>query len=72
VLERKTLPLKSCAHPIERNQALAAKLEVRGTPTLIAADGRMAAGVMPAAELSAWLDASVAIDSAAALPEDRP
>jgi thiol:disulfide interchange protein DsbC len=72
VLERKTLASKTCAHPIERNQALAAKLEVRGTPTLIAADGRMAAGAMPAAELSAWLEASVAIDSAAALPEDRP
>jgi len=72
VLERKTLSLKTCAHPIERNQALAAKLEVRGTPTLIAADGRMAAGAMPAADLSAWLDAGVAIDSAAAPPEDRP
>jgi thiol:disulfide interchange protein DsbC len=72
VLERKTPSSKTCAHPIERNLALAAKLEVRGTPTLIAADGRMAAGLMPAAELSAWLDADVATDRAAALPEDHP
>ena len=72
VLERKTLSLKTCAHPIERNQALAAKLEVRGTPTLISADGRMAAGVMQAADLSAWLDVSVAIDSTPAAPKDRP
>lgn len=72
VLERKTLSLKTCAHPIERNQTLAAKLDVRGTPTLIAADGRMAAGAMPAADLSAWLDATAATDSAAAVPEGRP
>jgi len=72
VLERKTPSAKICAHPIERNLALATKLEVRGTPTLIAADGRIAAGAMPAAQLSAWLDAGVATDRAAALPEDRP
>lgn len=28
-----------CAHPIDRNAALASKLRVRGTPTLIFADG---------------------------------
>jgi thiol:disulfide interchange protein DsbC len=72
VLERKTLPFKTCPHPIDRNLALAEKLQVRGTPTLIAADGRMAAGVMSAAELTAWLDASTATNGSAALPEDRP
>ena len=46
--------------------------EVVAAPEARAADGRMAAGAMPAAELSAWLDASLATDSAAALPEDRP
>lgn len=72
VLERKTLPAKTCAHPIERNLALAAKLEVRGTPTLIAGDGRMSAGAMPAAQLSAWLDAGGATDSTGARAKDSP
>jgi thiol:disulfide interchange protein DsbC len=72
VLERKTLPFKTCPHPIERNLALAEKLQVRGTPTLIAADGRMTAGVMSAAELAAWLDAGAEANGSAAVPEDRP
>jgi thiol:disulfide interchange protein DsbC len=72
VLERKTPSAKTCAHPLERNMALAAKLDVRGTPTLIAADGRIAAGAMPVTQLSAWLDAGVATDRAAARPEARP
>jgi thiol:disulfide interchange protein DsbC len=72
VLERQTLPLKTCPHPIERNLALAEKLEVHGTPTLVAADGRMAAGVMSAGALAAWLDAGSETNGSAAAVEERP
>jgi thiol:disulfide interchange protein DsbC len=72
VLERKTLPFKSCPHPIDRNLALAEKLQVRGTPTLISADGRMAAGVMSVSALAAWLDAGSETNGSAAAVEERP
>jgi thiol:disulfide interchange protein DsbC len=71
MLERKTLPFKNCTHPIHRNRALAEELQVRGTPTLIAADGRMAAGVMSVTELTAWLDASDETNGSSTVREDR-
>lgn len=46
----------SCANPISRNVELAAKLGINGTPTLIAGDGRMLPGYLPADRLSAWLN----------------
>lgn len=48
---------KGCANPVARNIALAESLGVRGTPTLIAADGRRLPGMAPAARISAFLDA---------------
>ncbi|MDP2324945.1 MAG: DsbC family protein, partial [Gammaproteobacteria bacterium] len=45
-----------CEHPIDRNLALAASLGINGTPTLVAVDGRMKAGALPAEEISAWLE----------------
>jgi hypothetical protein len=39
---------------------------------VITADGRIAAGAMPVTQLSAWLDAGLATDRAAARPEARP
>jgi thiol:disulfide interchange protein DsbC len=71
VLAHKTLPPRSCANPIERNLALANRLQVRGTPTLIAGDGRMATGVMSSAELTAWLDARSNSNSVAVPSEGR-
>jgi thiol:disulfide interchange protein DsbC len=44
-----------CDHPLDRNIALAAKLGINGTPTLIAADGRLAPGAMPSEQIEAWL-----------------
>lgn len=41
---------------IDRNLSLGTQLGVKGTPTMIAADGRMAAGLKKAAELNDWLD----------------
>ena len=45
----------SCAHPLERNLALAQRLRVRGTPTIFYADGRRSAGYAPAADIEARL-----------------
>lgn len=44
-----------CSAPIERLQTAAAQLGVKGTPTLISADGRRATGALPPEELMAWL-----------------
>jgi thiol:disulfide interchange protein DsbC len=63
-------PAKTCAHPLERNRALATQLAVRGTPTLIAGDGRVAVGVLSTAELAAWLDAGSVTAAAATVMED--
>ncbi len=43
---------------IDRNLALASRLGVNGTPTLIRADGQRTAGAMPPSDLAQWLDAS--------------
>lgn len=50
----------SCAHPLDRNLAFATRLKVGGTPTLLFADGDMAAGVMSADELETKLNAAAA------------
>jgi len=49
-----------CAHPVDRNIALAEKLAITGTPTLIAGDGRKLSGAAPAARIDAWLNAAPA------------
>lgn len=46
-----------CDPPIDRNQALATKLRVQATPTLLFDDGSLAPGVMSANELDARLSA---------------
>lgn len=45
----------SCAHPLERNLALAQRLKVRGTPTILYADGRRSTGYAVAADIEARL-----------------
>lgn len=42
---------------LDRNLALAAQVGLRGTPLLIAQDGRLSEGTKPAAEVDAWLNA---------------
>lgn len=42
----------SCPHPIERNLALAQRLQVRGTPTIFYADGSRTDGYVDAAEIA--------------------
>lgn len=51
---------RNCAHPIDRNIALANRLRIEGTPTLIAADGRVLQGAANAAQIEAWLERTVA------------
>lgn len=57
-----------CAHPLERNRALARQLNVAGTPTLIFTDGRRITGYAPAAQIDAALAAAA---SGSALPLAR-
>lgn len=45
-----------CENPIAANVALAERLGINGTPTLIASDGRLLPGAAPADRISAWLD----------------
>ena len=57
-----------CAHPLERNLALAQRLKVSGTPTIFYADGRRSDGYVDAAEIESRLvlAASHSPDAAAA------
>ena len=50
-------PSKECATPTDQVTAMARRLRIEATPTLVAADGRKAPGAMPAEDLIAWLDA---------------
>jgi len=60
-------PAADCAHPVDRNVALAERLGVTGTPTLVAADGRVLPGAASAEQIQAWLSRStVSADSPAA------
>lgn len=45
-----------CTHPIDRNIQLGQKLNINGTPTLIAADGRVLPGAAPIEQIDKWLN----------------
>ncbi|MBI2293791.1 MAG: DsbC family protein [Betaproteobacteria bacterium] len=51
---------KECPHPVDRNVALGARLGITGTPTLVAADGRVLPGAASNAQIEAWLVRSTA------------
>ena len=46
---------RECPNPIDENLALAAKLSITGTPTLISPDGRISSGAMTAKQIEDWL-----------------
>ena len=46
---------RACAHPIERNIALAQRLGIQGTPTLLSADGRLLPGAATSERIEQWL-----------------
>ncbi len=48
-------PAQDCAHPVDRNVALGERLGINGTPTLVAADGRVLPGAASLAQIEAWL-----------------
>jgi thiol:disulfide interchange protein DsbC len=47
---------KQCDNPIQRNVALGESLTIRGTPTLLAADGRQLPGAASKDRIEAWLN----------------
>lgn len=51
----KVPPKRPCAHPIERNIALAQRLGIQGTPTLLSADGRLLPGAATGERIEQWL-----------------
>ena len=54
------VPEADCPHPVDRNVALGERLGINGTPTLIAADGRMLPGAASKEQIEAWLLRSAA------------
>jgi len=56
MLEGRQPAAASCDHPTDKVVALGRKLNVRGTPVLIFADGSRTPGYMPAAQLEKALD----------------
>jgi len=66
MLRDQALPKVDCAHPVDRNVALADRLGITGTPTLVAADGRVLPGAASAEQINAWLSrSSVSADTPA-------
>lgn len=54
----KAVASATCAHPVDRNIALAERLGIAATPTLIAVDGRVMAGAANSAQIEDWLGRS--------------
>jgi thiol:disulfide interchange protein DsbC len=50
--------LVACNNPINDNLVLGSRLGVVGTPTIIALDGRVLPGAVPAERLDQWLNAA--------------
>lgn len=55
MLENRSLASGTCKTPLDEIAGLANRLNIHGTPTLIARDGRKMAGMPPAGQLKAWL-----------------
>ena len=66
------VPSADCPHPVDRNVALGERLGINGTPTLIAADGRMLPGAAGKDQIEAWLLRSTASAQADARSEVAP
>ena len=68
VLRTEEVKTATCDNPLKRNLALGEALGLQGTPTLVAADGRVLPGAAPAASIEEWLNARKAVASAAGSP----
>ena len=53
--QNQNIDAEECTHPIDRNIVLAERLGISGTPTLVAADGRVMAGAANVAQIEDWL-----------------
>ena len=51
---------RECVHPVDRNIELGERLGISGTPTLVAADGRVLPGAASVAQVDAWLGRTTA------------
>lgn len=51
-----SIPREDCEHPVDEHLALANKLRVRGTPSILTNDGRELGGYVPPAKLASALD----------------
>ncbi len=69
MLKEQTPKAADCPHPVDRNVALGEQLGINGTPTLIAADGRMLQGAATLQQIDAWLSR---VETAAQGMERRP
>jgi len=58
MLQDRTPAAADCEHPVDRNVTLGERLGIQGTPTLIAADGRMMPGAASREQIEAWLSRS--------------
>lgn len=65
MLAGKKPKLVACNNPVNDNLVLGSRLGVVGTPTLIAADGRVLPGSAPAEKIDQWLNAGKPAASAA-------
>ena len=63
---------RECPHPVDRNIELGERLGITGTPTLVAADGRVLPGAASAAQIDAWLGRTTAGAFAPARAEKLP
>lgn len=61
MLHSEPVPRAECPHPVDRNIALGERLGIQGTPTLIAADGRMLSGAAGRDQIEAWLQRAPAV-----------
>lgn len=68
----RTLSHAECPNPVDRNIALGERLGIVGTPTLVAADGRVLPGAASNEQIEAWLVRSTASAQTADAPEARP
>jgi thiol:disulfide interchange protein DsbC len=57
-----------CANPLKRNLSLGESLGIQGTPTIIAADGRILPGAAPAAAIDVFMAAGTSATAATTLP----
>jgi thiol:disulfide interchange protein DsbC len=59
-----------CAHPLDRNLALASKLAIQGTPTLVFADGARETGLLSTSEIEAHLAQAASSHQASKNPKE--